>query len=136
MKRNSRGLSRPWPPSGPLKRARFPRYPNLVQDLKIVRPDRVWVSDVTYIRLRYDFVYLAVIMDVFTCGTSGWHLGRSLDHALTLTALQRALAKYPAPEIHDSDQGVQYAATAYAQALWDVSVQISIADVGGAWQNG
>jgi len=68
----------------------FPRYPNLIQDLEIVRPDQVWTSDVTYIRLRYDFVYLAVIMDVFTRRIRGWRLGRSLDHTLTLTALQRA----------------------------------------------
>jgi putative transposase len=114
----------------------FPRYPNLVQDLEIVRPEQVWVSDITYVGLRQDFVYLAVIMDVFTRGIRGWHLGRSLDHALTLTALQRALAKHPAPEIHHSDQGVQYAATAYTQALQDVNVQISMADVGAAWQNG
>jgi transposase InsO family protein len=113
----------------------FPRYPNLVQDLVIVRPEQVWVSDVTYIRLRTEFVYLAVIMDVFTRGTRGWHLGRNLDHTLTLTALQRALARYPAPEIHHSDQGVQYAATAYTQALQDVNVQISMAEVGEAWQN-
>ena len=114
----------------------FPRYPNLVQELEIVRPEQVWVGDVTYIRLRYEFVYLAVIMDVFTRGIRGWHLGRSLDHTLTLTALQRALAKHPAPEIHHSDQGVQYAATAYTQVLQDVDVQISMADVGAAWQNG
>jgi putative transposase len=114
----------------------FPRYPNLVQDLEIVRPEQVWVSDITYVCLRYDFVYLAVIMDVFTRGIRGWHLGRSLDHTLTLTALQRALAKHPAPGIHHSDQGVQYAAIAYTQALQNVNVQISMADVGEAWQNG
>ena len=114
----------------------FPRYPNLVQGLEIVHPDQVWVSDITYIRLRYEFVYLAVIMDVFTRAIRGWHLGRSLDYLLTLTALERALAKHPAPEIHHSDQGVQYAATAYTQALQDVNVQISMADVGEAWQNG
>jgi len=114
----------------------FPRYPNLVQDLEIVWPEQIWVSDITYVCLHYGFVYLAVIMDVFTRGIRGWHLGRSLDHTLTLTALQRALAKHPAPEIHHSDQGVQYAATAYTQTLRDVNVQISMADVGAAWQNG
>ena len=114
----------------------FPRYPNLVQGLEIVRPEQVWVSDITYVCLRYDFVYLAVIMDVFTRGIRGWHLGRSLDHWLTLTALQRALAKHPAPEIHHSDQGVQYAATAYIQILQDANVQISMAEAGEAWQNG
>jgi putative transposase len=114
----------------------FPRYPNLVLDLEVVRPEQVWVSDITYVCLCYDFVYLAVIMDVFTRGIRGWHLGRSLDHTLTLTALHRALVKHPAPEIHHSDQGVQYAAIAYTQVLQDVNVQISMADVGEAWQNG
>lgn len=112
----------------------FPRYPNLVEELEIVRPDQVWVSDITYIRLRYDFVYLAVIMDVFTRCIRGWHLGRSLDQSLTLIALQRALAHH-IPEIHHSDQGVQYAATAYTQMLRDVNVQISMAEIGEARQN-
>ncbi len=114
----------------------FPRYPNLVQDLEIVRPEQIWVSDITYLCLRHAFVYLAVIMDVFTRGIRGWHLGRGLDHTLTLTALQRALAKHPAPQIRHCDQGLQYAATAYTQALQDVNVQISMAHVGEAWQNG
>ena len=113
----------------------LPRYPNLVQDLKVVRTDQVWVSDITYIRVRRHFVYLAVIMDVFTRCIRGWHLGRSLDQCLTLTALRRALA-YHIPEIHHSDQGVQYAATAYTQMLQEANVQISMADVGAAWQNG
>jgi transposase InsO family protein len=113
----------------------FPRYPNLVQDLAIVRPDQVWVSDITYIRLRCEFVYLAVIMDVFTRCIRGWHLGRSLDQVLTLRALDRALAE-SAPEIHHSDQGIQYAATVYVQRLEAVGAQISMAETGAAWQNG
>ena len=113
----------------------FPRYPNLVQDIAIVRPDQVWVSDITYIRLRDEFVYLAVIMDVFTRGIRGWHLGRSLDQALTLIALDRALAGHK-PEIHHSDQGIQYAATAYTEMLRAAGAEISMADIGEAWQNG
>lgn len=113
----------------------FPRYPNLVQRLAIVRPDQVWVSDITYIRLRREFVYLAVIMDVFTRCIRGWHLGRSLDQVLTLRALDRALAE-GTPEIHHSDQGIQYAATAYVQRLEAVNAQISMAEIGAAWQNG
>ena len=109
----------------------FPRYPNLVEHLEIVRPEQVWVSDITYIGLREEFVYLAVLMDVFTRCIRGWHLGRSLDQSLTL----RALAQYT-PEIHPSDQGVQYAATAYTARLQATGVQISMAEVGAAWQNG
>ena len=69
----------------------YPRYPNLVEGLEVTRPDQVWVADITYIRLRKEFVYLAVLMDVFTRCIRGWHLGRGLDQELTLTALRRAL---------------------------------------------
>ena len=113
----------------------FPRYPNLVQDLDIVRPDQVWVVDITYIRLKTEFVYLAVIMDVFTRSIRGWHLGRNLDQDLTLTALKLALAQRT-PEIHHSDQGLQYAATAYTDLLRAGGVAISMAEVGEATQNG
>ena len=113
----------------------FPRYPNLVQDLEIVRPEQVWVSDITYIRLRYEFVYLAVIMDVFTRSIRGWHLSRGLDQSLTMIALDRALAEHR-PEIHHSDQGIQYAATAYIRMLRAVDAEISMAECGQAWQNG
>ena len=113
----------------------FPRYPNLVLDLEVVRPEQVWVSDLTYIRLRYEFVYLAVIMDVFTRSVRGWHLGRGLDQSLTLIALDRALAEHR-PEIHHSDQGIQYAATVYIRMLRAADAEISMAECGQAWQNG
>jgi putative transposase len=113
----------------------FPRYPNLVEQLEVVRPEQVWVSDITYIRLREDFVYLAVLMDVFIRCIRGWHLGRALDQSLTLRALEQALAHHT-PEIHHSDQGVQYAAIAYTARLHCRGVQISMAEVGAAWQNG
>lgn len=113
----------------------FPRSANLVEQLEIVRPEQVWVSDITYIRLREEFVYLAVLMDVFTRSIRGWHLGRSLDQSLTLRALEHALAQHR-PEIHHSDQGVQYAASAYTARLQQAGAQISLAEVGAAWQNG
>jgi transposase InsO family protein len=113
----------------------FPRYPNLVQALEVVRPDQVWVADITYIRLLTEFVYLAVIMDVFTRCIRGWYLGRSLDQDLTLMALKRGLVAH-APEVHHSDQGVQYAATAYVDVLKAHQIAISMAEVGEAWQNG
>ena len=105
-------------------------------DMEIVRPDQVWVCDITDIRLHRGLVYLAVTMDVFTRTIRGWHLGRGLDQSLTVTALRRALTAHSAPDIHHSDQGIQYAATAYTQVLQDADVQISMADRGEAWQNG
>ena len=117
----------------------YPRFPNLVMDMSISYPNQVWVSDITYIRLRQDFVYLAVVMDVFTRAIRGWHLHRWLDQTLTLTALHRAFAsRNPLipPVIHHSDQGIQYAAHEYVHLLRHHDVQISMADKGEAWQNG
>jgi putative transposase len=126
----------------PLKRKRttnsthdFKRYPNRVMNLAIERPDQVWVADITYIRLQQEFVYLAVVMDVFTRSIRGWHLARSMDQSLTLTALRKGLKKGQ-PEIHHSDQGVQYAAHEYVKLLQQHTVEISMAEVGQAWQNG
>lgn len=113
----------------------FPRYPNLVRDLQATHPDHIWVADITYVRLAYEFVYLAVIMDVFTRSVRGWHLSRSLDRDLTLTALRRALTDHT-PDIHHSDQGVQYACGDYTALLLDREVLISMASVGKPEENG
>ncbi len=113
----------------------YPRYPNLVEGLEVTRPDQVWVGDITYVRLRKEFVYLAVLMDVYTRCIRGWHLGRGLDQELTLVTLRRAFA-HGRPEIHHSDQGVQYAATAYVDMLRDSDVKISMANVGEPEENG
>jgi putative transposase len=113
----------------------YPRYPNLVEGLEAERPEQVWVADITYIRLRKEFVYLAVLMDVFTRCIRGWHLGRGLEQGLTLVALRRAFER-GCPEIHHSDQGVQYAATAYVGLLNEHGVRISMASVGEPEENG
>jgi transposase InsO family protein len=113
----------------------FPRYPNLVSDFKPSHPDEVWVADITYVRLAQEFVYLAVLMDVFTRAVRGWHLSRSLDRELTLTALRRALVDH-VPAIHHSDQGWQYACTDYSALLTKYRVQISMAAVGKPEENG
>jgi len=76
-----------------------------------------------------------VIMDVWTRSIRGWQLSRSLDQELTLTALQRALSKGK-PQIHHSDQGLQYATPAYVEELQQAGIAISMAEVGEAWQNG
>jgi putative transposase len=113
----------------------YPRYPNLVKSLEVTHPDQVWVSDITYIRLQQEFVYLAIILDVFTRSIRGWCLSRLLDQELTLTALRVALEAHPA-EIHHSDQGVQYAAYTYIDLLKEHKIRISMAAVGKAEENG
>lgn len=113
----------------------YPRFPNLVEGLEASHPEQVWVADITYIKLRKEFIYLSVIMDVFTRCIRGWHLGRGLDQELTLAALEMAL-EHGRPEIHHSDQGVQYAATAYVDMLRAREVKISMANVGEPEENG
>jgi transposase InsO family protein len=113
----------------------FWRYPNLVAGLEVTAPDQVWVADITYIALQEEFVYLAVIMDVYTRAIRGWHLSRSLERELTLTALRRALAERQ-PLIHHSDQGVQYACWDYTELLLNRGVRISMAAVGKPEENG
>src|SRR5262249_62270884 len=113
----------------------FPRHPNLVADLTVARPDQVWVADITYVRVRAEFVYLAVLMDVFTRTIRGWELGRGLDQGLALAALGRALRR-GRPEVHHSDQGVQYAAAGYVERLTAVGAAGSMAAGGRPGGNG
>lgn len=113
----------------------YPRYPNRVEGLVITLPDQVWASDITYIRLGNGFVYLAIILDIYTRAIRGWALGRSLEGQLTQTALKLALKDH-CPQIHHSDQGVQYAATAYVELLLAHHIQISMAAIGKAEENG
>lgn len=113
----------------------YPRYPNRVKDLLVSYPDQVWVCDITFIRLGTQFVYLAIVLDVYTRAVRGWSLSRSLDQELTLEALRMALTDR-VPQIHHSDQGVQYAAIAYIELLKEQNVQISMAAVGKAEENG
>jgi putative transposase len=126
----------------PVKRKRttnsnheFKRYPNLMMNLVVERPNQVWVGDITYIKLQQEFVYLAVLMDVFTRSIRGWHLARSMDVSLTITALNKGLAR-GRPEIHHTDQGVQYAANEYVRLLQQNGIKLSMTEVGQAWQNG
>jgi putative transposase len=128
----------------PLKRAKYrttdsqhpyPRYPNLVAELEITQPEQVWVCDITYVRLGQGFVFLAIVMDVFTRAIRGWNLSRSVDVDLTLVALQHALS-LGIPEIHHSDQGIQYAAQAYTDLLKRYGIQISMAAQGKPEENG
>lgn len=113
------------------------RYPNRIRDLDLVRPNQVWQSDITYIHLPTGFVYLACIIDSYSRRCVGWALSRTIDTALTLTALEHALqARQPAPGlIHHSDQGVQYASTAYVARLEQAGLAISMTSRGNPYEN-
>jgi transposase InsO family protein len=112
----------------------YDRYPNLLRNLEIVRPDQAWAADITYIRLQQEFVYLAVLLDIFTRAIRGWELARHLTADLPKAALERALL-LRRPEIHHSDQGVQYAANGYVGVLEAAGIQISMAARGRPTEN-
>jgi putative transposase len=113
------------------------RYPNLLRDLDLVRPDQAWVADITYIRLPQAFVYLATVLDAFSRRVVGWKLSRFIDTELALAALVHALqARQPAPGlIHHSDQGVQYASAVYVARLEAAGARSSMASVGNPYEN-
>ena len=115
----------------------LPVYPNLARSLAVTGLDQLWVADITYIRLELEFVYLAVILDAFSRRVIGWALDRTLQAALTLQALRRALVRRrPLPGlVHHSDRGVQYASTDYTQLLRDHGIQISMSRKANPWDN-
>ena len=97
----------------------LPRHPNLAAAFVPSGINQLWVADLTYIRLRLGFVYLAVILDAFSRRALGWALGMTLEGELTVAALRMALLhrQPPAGLIHHSDGGVQYAARDYVDLL-------------------
>ena len=108
---------------------------NRVQHLEVCRTDHVWVGDITYVRLNRRFIYVALLMDVFTRMIRGWQLSQQLTQSLTLKPLEAALHQ-SVPEIHHSDQGVQYLSSAYISTLKHHGIQISVARRGCPWENG
>src|SRR5258706_11429741 len=109
----------------------FPVYPNRLADLVLTAPDQAWVADLTYIRLRSAFVYLACILDAFSRRCVGWHLSRDMTTQLTLAALRQALEQRQPPPglIYHSDRGVQYASLEYVEQLEHMGAQISMSAV-------
>jgi transposase InsO family protein len=115
----------------------FPVYPNLARAMAVTHLDQLWVADITYIRLRVEFVYLAVILDACSRRVIGWALGRSLENDLTLQALRHALEqRRPAAGlVHHSDRGVQYASREYTALLETHEITISMSRKGNPYDN-
>ena len=94
-------------------------YMNLAARMTVTAVNQLWVADITYIRLRTEFVFLAVVIDRYSRKAIGWALDRSLTARVAVTALQRAIGQRqpPAGVVHHSDQGTQYASAEYAAVL-------------------
>lgn len=118
-------------------RHELPVYPNLARGLVPSGVNQLWIADITYIRLRAEFVYLAVLLDAFSRRVIGWALGRTLEAGLALSALAMALRqRQPAPGlVHHSDRGVQYASRDYTDLLKQHKIQISMSRKGNPYDN-
>jgi len=109
-------------------------YPYLLRDLAIVRPDQVWASDITYIRMSHGYAYLVAVMDWFSRYVLSWELSMSLESGFCVTALENALA-VSRPEIFNTDQGCQYTSAAFTDVLKNAEIRISMDGRGRAFDN-
>jgi putative transposase len=116
---------------------RLPAYPNLANLAEPDGPDQLWVADLTYIRLRSVFVFLAVVLDAWSRRVVGWALGTTLTASLPKRALLAAIdSRRPQPGvIHHSDQGAQYACSEYASVLDENQIIGSMSRPGTPWDN-
>jgi transposase InsO family protein len=112
-------------------------YPNLARAMVLTNVDQLWRADITYIRLRDEFVFLAVILDAYSRRVIGWALGRTLEDELTLIALRMALSRRNIQPglVHHSDRGSQYASTDYTDLLKAHQIDISMSRKGNPWDN-
>jgi transposase InsO family protein len=112
-------------------------YPNLARQMLLTDVDQLWRADITYIRLRAEFVFLAVVLDAYSRRVIGWALERTLEDELTLSALRMALSRRVVEPglVHHSDRGSQYASGDYTGLLKENGIQISMSRQGNPWDN-
>jgi transposase InsO family protein len=112
-------------------------YPNLAREMVLTDVDQLWRADITYIRLRDEFVFLAVVLDAYSRRVIGWALDRTLEDELTVSALRMALSRRVVERglVHHSDRGSQYASGDYIGLLKESGVQISMSRKGNPWDN-
>jgi putative transposase len=101
-------------------------YPYLLKDLAIEKPNQVWATDITYIPMKYGFLYLVVVMDWISRYVLSWKLSNTLEAGFCCETLQEALLQYEKPDIHNSDQGSQYTSQEYTKILMVHNIQISM----------
>lgn len=111
-------------------------WPNLLREIKAAYPNHAWGADITYVRAQEEFLFLSVLMDLYTRAIRGWHLGRTLGEELTYLALEQALTRHNPPAIHHSDHGIQYLARRHVDKLQEQQAQISLSAIGRPTENG
>ena len=105
--------------------------------MNVCGPNQLWIADITYIRLKTEFVYLAVVLDAFSRKVVGWSLDRSLQARLALSALEQAIMNRQPPPglVHHSDRGVQYSCGGYIQVLRNHWMMASVSRPGNPYDN-
>ena len=116
---------------------RFYKYNNIIKDVKVIRPNQVWVSDITYVRTIKGFCYLALITDVHSRKIVGYDLSDSLELKGCVRALNKAIyqAKNINGLIHHSDRGIQYCSNVYTQILKKKKIDISMTEENHCYEN-
>lgn len=110
-------------------------YPYLLRNIEVTQPNQAWATDITYIRLRGGFVYLVAIMDWYSRKVLSWELSSNMESNFCVSALERALRLYPAPEIFNSDQGSQFTSQGFTGVLKEHGIQISMDGKGRCMDN-
>lgn len=110
-------------------------YPYLLRGLQITRPNQVWSTDITYIRLAHGFVYLVAMMDWYSRKVLSWRISNSMDASFCVDCLEEALRNYGKPEIFNSDQGSQFTSADFTGVLKREEIEISMDGRGRAFDN-
>jgi putative transposase len=110
------------------------KYPYLLKDLEITRPNQVWCADITYIPMRRGFLYLVAVMDWATRKVLSWKLSNTMEADFCIEALEEALAKYGKPEIFNTDQGSQFTSPRLIEVLTGADIKVSM-DGKGRWMD-
>jgi putative transposase len=111
------------------------RFPYLLTSVKIERINQVWSADITYIPMRSGFMYLMAVLDWYSRYVLSWELSNTLDGAFCLSALRNALTQYGAPEVFNTDQGVQFTAQAFTDMVQDAGARMSMDGRGRVFDN-
>lgn len=111
------------------------RFPYLLKDVVVTRPNQVWATDITYVRIPSGFVYVVAIIDLYSRYIVAWDLSTSLEAGFCVRTLEEALARHGAPEIFNSDQGVQFTSEEFVAVLERAGVRISMDGKGRVFDN-
>jgi putative transposase len=110
-------------------------YPYLLRGVEVVRPNQVWSTDITYIRLLHGFVYLVAIIDWYSRKVLGWRLSNTIDAGFCVDCLEEAIKAYGVPEVFNTDQGSQFTSDSFTGVLLDNGIAISMDGRGRALDN-